>query len=345
VERKRFDPDAALAARDGDVALEAVGKDAQLPWQVDGRRWHTVDRVTTTGKAARWDGDILNWIDEQIHNLGEFAETDWSERTVVEISAPKKTHGWFFHGHSGMEWLVRLVFRVAKNTFKHEDLEKRLALKPMHEAAEMNFYSRESRINVANRKGPWQEVWMLIGKKEEIDTPAFRAFLKQAVEAFNKNLKKMNASPEDAMPWKINGERWHLSEKGFPPGRRIKWDRTILSTFLSIIREVERDIEIQWDSRDSILLKIAGIGRAWARIRTKDSDGLDCRFIGKPGQFNLSRFEGIGQNPALTMDRADGGETLRLLFQKEEEMPKGKLKAILAAHRDGFVERYGEEKE
>jgi excinuclease ABC subunit A len=344
VERKRFDPEAVLAAREGDLALEAVGKDAQLPWQIDGRRWHTVDRVTTTGKPARWEGDLLNWIDEQIHNLGDFAETDWSERTVVEISAPKKSQGWFFHAHTGMEWLARLVFRVAKNTFKHEDLERRLALKPMHEAAEMNFYSRESRINVANRKGPWQEVWMLIGKKEEIDTPAFRAFLKQAVEAFRKNLKKMDASPEDAMPWKINGERWHLSEKGFPPGRRIKWDRSILSKFLSIIRHVEPGVEIQWDSRDSILLKIAGIGRAWARIRTKDSDAFDCRFIGKPGQFNLSRLEGIGQNPTLTMDRSDGGETLHLLFQKDEEMPKGKLHEILAEHRDGFVERYGGER-
>ena len=343
VERKKFDPDAALAQRDGDLALEAVGKDAQLPWQIDGRRWHTMDRVTTTGKPSRWDGDILSWIDEQIHNLGDFAETDWSERTVVEISAPKKSHGWFFHGHTGMEWLVRLVFRVAKNTFKHEDLENKLALKPLHEAAEMNNYSRESRINVANRKGPWQEVWMLISKKEEIDTPAFRAFLKQAVESFHKNLKKINASPEDSMPWKINGERWHLSDKGFPPGRRLLWDRALLPRLLAIVKEVEPAIEIQWDARDAILLKLPEVGRAWGRIRTKDCDALDCRFIGKPGQFNLSRLEGIGQHPSLTMDRADGGETLQLVFQKDGEMPRSKMKVVLAAHRDGFVERYGGE--
>ncbi len=341
VERTKFDPAAALAEREGDVELETVGKDAQLPWQIDGRRWHTIDRVTTTGKPARWEGDILNWIDEQIHNLGDFAETDWSERTVVEISAPTKSHGWFFHGHTGMEWMVRLVFRVAKNTFKHEDLERKLALKPLHEAAELQFYSRESRINVANRKGPWQEVWMLIGKKEEIDTPSFRAFLKQAVEAFHKNVKKMNASPEDSMPWKINGERWHLGEKGFPPGRRLLWDRALLPKLLAIIKEVEPGIEIQWDSRDGILLKVPGITRAWARIRTKDSDALDCRFIGKPGQFNLSRLEGIGQSPTLAIDRADGGETMRLVFQKDDDMPRNELKKLLIEHRNGFVERYG----
>jgi excinuclease ABC subunit A len=338
--RQRFDPGASQAAREGDLALEAVGKDAQLPWQADGRRWHTLDRITTTGKPARWDGDMLNWLDERIHELGEFAETDWSQRTVVEIAAAKKSQGWFFHAHTGMEWLARLVFRVTKNTFKQEELERKLALAPLHETAELQFYSRESRINVANRKGPWQEVWMLIAKKDEIDTPAFRTFLKQAGDSFRKNLGKMTAKVEDVMPWKVNGERWHLGEKGFPPGRRLRWDRAILPRFLAVVKEARRDVEIQWDARDSILLKVAAIGKAWGRIRTKDSDALDCRFLGKPGQFNLTRLEGIGQHPSLTADRADGGEVMQLQFQREEDMPRPKLKELLAEHAAGFEERF-----
>src|SRR5262249_18587128 len=46
VERKRFDPDAANATREGDVDLDEVGKDAAMPWETDGRRWHTHDRVS-----------------------------------------------------------------------------------------------------------------------------------------------------------------------------------------------------------------------------------------------------------------------------------------------------------
>ena len=67
---------------------------------------------------------------------------------------------------------------------------------------------------------------------------------------------------------------------------------------------------------------------------------LEARFLGKPGQFNLGRLEGIGQNPSLTADRADGGESMRLVFQKEEEMPRGILKELLKEHRAGFVERF-----
>src|SRR5262249_52243917 len=109
-ERPKYDPHAAERLRDGDVELEAVGKDAQMPWQTDGQRWHTVERISTEGKPCRWEGDILPWIDEHVHKLGSFSDTDWSERTVVEIAAVPKTLGWFLHAMTGMEWLLRLVF-------------------------------------------------------------------------------------------------------------------------------------------------------------------------------------------------------------------------------------------
>ena len=340
VERVKYDPDAALRAREGDVSLESVGKDAQLPWQIDGRRWHTVDRLTTTGKPARWEGDLLNWLDDEIHALGEFSETDWSQRTTVEISGKVKSRGWFFHGHTGMEWLVRLVFRVKRNTFKQAVVEEMLGLKPLHETAELQVYNRESRINVANRKGPWQEVWMLVHNKAEIQTPGFRKFLKQAAAAFEKSVGTMETKIEDVMPWKLNGEKWHLGDKGFPPGRKLRWDRDLLPRLLKIVREIDPEIEIKWDTRDAILLKIAGIGKAWGRVRTKDSDALDCKFLGVPGQFNLSHLDGIADHPSLEADRADGGEVMQLNFVRDNEMPAAKVKKLLSEHRAGFIKRF-----
>jgi excinuclease ABC subunit A len=341
-ERKRFDPAAAFAAQDGDVELEKVGKDARLPWQLDGKKWHCVDRITQDGVPCKWDGAILPWVEERIRQLGTFSETDWSERTVVEIAAAKKSQGWFFHAHTGMPWLVRLVFRVAKNTFKQEALSRQLGLKPLDEMPELPVYGQESRVKVANRKGPWQEVWMLVHKLDEIDTSGFKAFLKTAADSFHKNLGRMMASPEDVMPWKVNGERWHLGEKGFPPGRKMYWDRSILPTFVSVVKEAVPDLEIQWDARDAITLRIPGIGKGWGRVRTKDNESLDARFLGKPGQLNLSRLEGIGKDSSLSADRADGGEVMRLLFHKHEEMPRGKLKELLVEHAKGFREQFGE---
>jgi enterochelin esterase family protein len=46
---------------------------------------------------------------------------------------------------------------------------------------------------------------------------ASETFLKDAAESFAAAVKRMQTKPEDVMPWKVNGERWHLGEKGFPP--------------------------------------------------------------------------------------------------------------------------------
>src|SRR5262249_34564176 len=63
-QRPKYDPQAALAVREDDVALEAVGKDARMPWQTDGRRWHTAERLSHNGTPVRWEGAVLDWIDQ-----------------------------------------------------------------------------------------------------------------------------------------------------------------------------------------------------------------------------------------------------------------------------------------
>src|SRR5262249_48334045 len=54
-ERPKYDPFAAERPRQDDVDLEDVGKDAAMPWEADGRRWHTAERITGGGKPVRWE--------------------------------------------------------------------------------------------------------------------------------------------------------------------------------------------------------------------------------------------------------------------------------------------------
>ena len=83
----------------------------------------------------------------------------------------------------------------------------------------------------------------------EIDTPAFREFLTKAVASFQDALKRMQTKPEDVMPWKVNGERWHLGDKGFAPGRKIKWERSLLARVVEFVRSVEPTVEIELSGR------------------------------------------------------------------------------------------------
>jgi excinuclease ABC subunit A len=339
VERARYDPNTAEAPRADDVELEAVGKDAAMPWQTDGRRWHTVERVTNEGKPCRWEGHILDWIDERVHELGGFAETTWDQRSVVEIAAPVRTQGWFLHAMTGQEWLLRLVFRVEKNRFKDADLVRRLGIRPLNETQGLEVYGDGQRVWVTPHKGPWQSVTVLAHRLSEVDTPAFREFLEEAVVSFHNNLKRLRSKPEDVMPWKVNGESWHLGEKGFPPGKKVRWDRGLLTRLLQLVREVEPGLEVRWDARDSITLRVPGVSRSWARWRTKKAVALECHFLGKKGQFNLSQIEDLGVAPNLGTHRQDG-DLVYLHFQKLDQEQAGRLKDLLLDHLRGFREAF-----
>jgi excinuclease ABC subunit A len=342
VKRAKYDPYAALEQRDGDLDLEQVGQDAQMPWEADGRRWHTLDRVTSKGTSCRWEGRILEWLDERIRKAGPFSETNWDHRTIVEIAAPNKSQGWFLHAMTGHEWLVRLVFRVSKNAFKQADLIARFGIRPLNETPGLEVYGNEERVQVDNLKGPWQSVSVVVHRLAEIDTPAFREFLNKAVVSFHDNLRRLQQKPEDVMPWKVNGERWHLGDKGFPPGRRIQWERSLLTRLLELVREVEPGVQVEWNNRAAITLRVPGVSRSWSQWRTKESYGLDCRFLGKKGQFNLSQIEGFGVKPHVHSNRPNA-DIVQLLFQNTDHVRAGKLKELLAEHLRGFREVFGQD--
>ena len=170
----------------------------------------------------------------------------------------------------------------------------------------------------------------------EIDTPAFRQFLSEAAQSFQDNLRRLRNKPEDVMPWKLNGERWHLGDKGFPAGKKLHWDRPLLSRLLELMREIEPALEVRWDTRDAITLRVPGVTRAWAQWRTKDPAGLDCRFLGKKGQFNLAQVEAFGVSPTIAGNRAEG-DLLRLNFQRADHVHAAKLKELLTEHLRGFL--------
>ncbi|HVT28067.1 MAG TPA: excinuclease ABC subunit UvrA, partial [Lacipirellulaceae bacterium] len=209
VERKPFNLESAAAPHEDDLDIEDVGGDTRMPWEVDGRQWHTKDRVARDGRDCRWDGRILDAIERRIQKSGAFAETNWNNRSIVEITAAKKSDGWFFHAITGERWLVKLKFRTAKKTFEREKLVADLGLKPLNDIDEIEAYGRGPRVKCKNLRGPWQEVQIDAHSWQEIDTPAFWAFLDRAVAGFQRFTERIGAKPEDVMPWKVLGQKWH----------------------------------------------------------------------------------------------------------------------------------------
>ncbi len=342
-ERPRYDHKAAMKARIDDVEITQVGRDEKLPWELDGERWHTLERVTTKGTVPKWDGAALKFAVQLVEARGPFAPTDWNTRSVVEIAAPTKSQGWFLHALTGHEAYFTLNFRVARNTFKTPDLAAKLKLKPLSDIAGLENYSRDTRVEVTNTRGPWQDVVVTITAKAEVATPAFAEFLDRAAESFRANLKRMQTSVEDVMPWKLDGERWHTGSKGFPPGKSVKWETGLTAKLFELVREAVPGVEFKFDTRDSVLVKLPGVSASWGRVKTKDPAALEIRLVGKPGQFNLGRLDGLGASPEIARDTgAGGGESVTLRFRTPDHLKPGPLKKFLAEHAAGYVGMVGD---
>ena len=339
-ERVKFDPEAALRARAGDMDIADVGKHQQLPWEADGPKWHTKDRVTTTGKPMKWDGELVPFVVEMVEGQGTFSETNWKHRSIVEVPLAKKSEGWFLHAMTGHEAYAKFVFRVPGRPFKQETLEAQLALRPLSDTPGLEGYSRDSnRVEVGNWPGQ-QYIVVIAHKKEEIDTPAFREFVKRAVEAVQGSAATAAGGIEGNMPWKKDGEKWHLGDKGFPPGQGAKWDRALLPKFIKLLRDIDPTLEFRWDVRDAITVYAKGASRFWARLKTKERDALELWFTGKRGTATGARFEGFGETPTVEGDRADGSEVLKLWLKTADHLSAAKLKPLLAEHLKAFKKAY-----
>jgi excinuclease ABC subunit A len=335
-ERKIYDFAAHVEKRDGDLDITQVGRDAKMPWEADGRKWHTEDRVGRNGEPCRWDGQILSRVIDRIHELGSFSQTDWNNRTVVEICAEKKSDGWFFHAITGEQWLLKLKFRVSKNTFKRNGLIEQLDLKPLNEMRDLPVYGSEPRVKCKNLRGPWQEVQLAVHSWSEIDKPAFWKFLEAAVAGFGKFTERIGQNPEDIMPWKVLGQKWHLSRKGFPPGKKVYWPTELLEELCELLSEVAPSGQFLWNNQQVVHLFVAPQREPWASIYTKRTQALELVITGQKDRYGFGRVAELGREREYqTADKLV--DVLKLKFQTSEDLQRGDLADFLREHVGGIL--------
>jgi excinuclease ABC subunit A len=330
-ERRPYRPEEAFEKKDGDLDITEVGKAAKMPWEVDGRVWHTQNRVGRNGEPCRWDGRILERVVDRIQELGEFAETNWSERSVVEICAPKKSDGWFFHAITGETWLLKLKFRVYRGTFKRDELQQRIQLKTLNELADLPIYGNEPRVKVKTLRGPWQEVEIRVHSLEEIDTPAFWSFLEDAIAGFARFTEKVAVHPEDISPWKVLGQKWHFLRKGFPPGKSPAWSAELLEELCELLTHAEPSGQFLWNNQQVVHFMVPQQREPWATIQTKKPHALLLHLIGPKGRFGLGRLLELGADRHLDDSRPDR-DVVRLQFVEEEHLHRGDLATFLREH-------------
>ena len=329
--RKLYNFAAAAAKQTGDLEINELGESVKMPWEIDGHGWHTRDRVSRSGAACHWDGKILDAIERRIQDLGDFGPTHWNTRTIVEIAANKKTDGWFFHAITGEPWLIKLKFRTAKKTFDRDQLMIDLNFPSLNDIPEIEAYGRTSRVKCKNLRGPWQEVQIAAYSWEEIDTPAFWAFLEKAVAGFNKFTERLEKTPEAMMPWKVLGRKWHLARKGFPPGKKPAWSIEVLEDLLEQLDHVAEGSQFLWNNQQVVNLMIPEQRDPWAVIYTKRLGGVDLQLNGPSGAFATGRIAELASQRIINTE-TDNRDQVKLRFVTPADIEQGDLTDFLAEH-------------
>ena len=317
--------------QEGELDIKDVGAETAMPWQIDGRSWHTQDRVDRRGKPVHWDGKILATVVDRIHELGEFSETDWDSRSVVEIAALKKSDGWFMHAITAETWLLKLKFRVARNTFKRDDLQRRLPLKTLNQMDELPIYGNELRVKCKNLRGPFQEVELRLHDWAETDTPEFWKFIEECVEGFHRHTDRIETNPEDHMPWKKLGQRWHFSRKGFPPGKKPAWAVEVLEELVELLREKADGGQFLWNNQQVVRLFVPGTKEAWASVLTKKPTYIELILAGPKAAVGLGRVAEIGRSREMDGSR-ENIDLVRIQFRTLADLRKGDLATFLDEH-------------
>jgi excinuclease ABC subunit A len=180
------------------AGLGKVGKDVQMPWQVDGRAWHLEKRESRNARERHWEPEALDFVLERVHEAGEFKPTNWNSQSTVEVTA-KGASVWFLHALTGGEWVLELTLRAPEGTFDWEELNDALGLKTLDERDDILSYGDWARVDVRPRLDGVDAIVIYIHDREEIDTPAFREFIKTAVDIYFENLvdgRKTKAKPK-----------------------------------------------------------------------------------------------------------------------------------------------------
>ncbi|HWL09581.1 MAG TPA: excinuclease ABC subunit UvrA [Planctomicrobium sp.] len=330
-----FDVAEAAKKKKGDLDIAAVGRQTAAPWQTDGRAWHTSLRPARNGKSCRWEGEALAFVIDQLEEFDGLKPANWNDQASVEVTAKKKTGtGWFLHALTGDEWLLHFYFRVPKGTFDEEELQRKIRLKSVNDLDELPIYNRSDRVRINKQKGAFQEVVIDAHWLEEINTPEFKQFLKQAVNAYLGKVEQTGQSLENLSPWKVLGKKWHLSRKGFPSSKRVAWSADVLEELFTLLEGFEK-IQPDWANKTTVPYRVNGDKGAIVELVTKRRESVALNLHSKTGTHALGEIAQLGNHREIAPYR-NGQDRIQIELTAVEQVRDKALKRFLTTFLAGL---------
>jgi excinuclease ABC subunit A len=183
-------------------------------------------------------------------------------------------------------------------------------------------------------------VQLQVHSLEEIDKPAFWKFVDAAIAGYDTFTSRVRQKPEDIMPWKVLGQKWHFARKGFPPGKPPKWDVDVLDELCDMLKEVAPEGQFLWNNQQLVHVFVKDQHEPWATIHTKRVASVDLGLTGPKGRFALGRVKDLGADREF--HAGPERDAVRLRFTSTDDLDRGDLRAFLAEHLASLTECKGQ---
>jgi excinuclease ABC subunit A len=314
-----------------------LSDEIKMPWQTNGRRWHTEQRTSRDGKAIEWEGAALAFIAGEIERLGksDLQPTNWSDRSRVEIIA-KAPDGlaqsavpWLCHFLTGGRWLLDMNLRVPTGSFKERDLAAKLALKTLDDRDDIQAYGKTPRVVIRAVPNGLDDIRILVHDKKEIATPAFKSFLAAAVKKHLDHVRGLAVTKDKGAPWKKDGKAWHLSQDSVRRSETRQWKSVDLVSFIGRVSKSLPGAKVDWSGKVLVDIRSSGGGRV-ARVITNLPDALRVDVWTPPGHFTPTQIERLGTRQELNRTGSSGAG-LSFWFQRMEQIETDLLTTVLRA--------------
>jgi excinuclease ABC subunit A len=284
-----------------------LGAQVKMPWEIEGKSWHTVNHLDSSGVPVEWDPGLLVWMVETIDSQGGFAPTNWNHRTRVEITAAKETP-WFCHFLTGFKDLLEIALRVPQGVFVEDVLRRELAIPTLDERRDLPIYGQYHRVRIRHLRGTaggWDDIRLTLRDFKDIDKNRFRNFLKAAAAAYGKHVQRTEDTPELKEPWKSAGREWHLSQKSMSQAQVARWKPDLLLMLVGQFQKLQPDLEFDWCTKTAVLLRQPGNGAHLGKIVTNMGRGLRVELRAPQNRFTPAMIEGLGDEAMIKRDETN----------------------------------------
>jgi excinuclease ABC subunit A len=328
--REVFDPSRVEVTEDVSLTSEEEAIDeAQMPWEIDGRRWHTRDRVGRRGEEVRWEGEALEWLIDQIEaaGKGKFAPTNYNSRSTVEIKYPGSDTPWFFHARTAGAWLLDVTFRVPVRAFSAAEVRRMVPLRSLDDCNDLPIYGSGPRVTVRHSGRLTDDIRMLIHRRNEIATAGCREFLKRAVQAHQRLIRKMAEDVETRQPWKVNGRQWHLSQSMIAKGREKNWRGSLIVEFIGRVKKIVPEATEDWTRKVMVVLNHPRVEGTWIRLVTNHAHAMRVEVRCRHGQFTPARVERLGLDVSIKHTTYE--DKVLFWLQRMDQCDRAQLEHVL----------------